>query len=550
MRFSKFTIIIILILKCVLFSDLSYSITPSFRIFPSSSIRQFEPLIVVSPINPMVMFCSSNTFDPANPLFPGEGVYITTNGGLNWFGTNFCPGQPTNNHGGDPGIVIDKNGVFILKHIGNQNFTSNFGVYSHYSTDMGTAWSNAYTLSSQIPPEDKGSMVTDNNPASPFYGRIYITGVNFQSPYPVLTAYTTNSGISWSAYSAIIGSAPSAPNRCTGGEIQTGTSGQVYDVWAIAVANPPSTELNAGFAVSTDGGVNWTVTSNIFNMHGISGILTQKGNILANGIPRIAVDHSAGPRRGWIYVVTNEINNSPAGSDPDIIFHRSTNGGQSWSPGIRVNQDPANNGKIQFFPAICVDSTGAIDVLYYDDRNTTSDSSDVFISRSTNGGNNWYDFEVSDKTFKPKPIAASKLGDFIGIASARNKLFPVWMANYTGTDDFQIWMTILDLSAIGVQKISIAVPKEFALQQNYPNPFNPVTKIKFSLPSHSKGGVLEVNLIVYDALGSEIAVVVNEELEPGTYEVTWDGTKYPSGAYYYRLETQEFSVSKKMILLK
>jgi hypothetical protein len=563
MRFLRFILLTVLILKSSLFSDLSYSITPSFRIFPSSSIRQYEPLIVISPLNPMVMFCSANTFNPANPLFPGEGVYATTNGGLNWFGADFCQGQPTNNHGGDPGIVIDKNGVFILKHVGNQNFTSNFGVYSHYSTDMGTTWSNAYTLSSQIPPEDKGSMTTDNNPSSPFYGRTYITGVNFQPPYPVLTAYTTNSGLSWSAYTAINGSAI-PPNRCSGGELEKGPNGQVYDAWAAVVSNPPSTELFAGFATSSDGGVNWNVISNIFNMHGISGILTQKGNILANGIPRIAVDHSSGPRRGWIYVVTNETNNAPAGADPDIIFHRSTNGGLTWSQGIRVNQDPVNNGKIQFFPAICVDSTGAIDILYYDDRNTTSDSSDVFMSRSTNGGSNWYDFEVSDKTFKPKPIVTSKLGDFIGIASARNKLFPVWMANYTGTDDFQIWMTILDLDAIGVQKISSEVPNDFVLEQNYPNPFNPVTKIKFSLPAAVQRHAFDLQLIVYDVLGKEVASLIpplwggQQGLKPGTYEVEWDGTNYPSGVYYYRLiaydpstsSGQSFSVSKKMILLK
>ena len=64
-------------------------------------------------------------------------------------------------------------------------------------------------------------------------------------------------------------------------------------------------------------------------------------------------------------------------------------------------------GRIQLFPAICVDSTGTINVLYYDNRGTTSDSLQVYFSRSSDGGNTWLDNKISDKTFKPKGIANS-----------------------------------------------------------------------------------------------------------------------------------------------
>lgn len=531
-----------LIISGSLYSQVSFSISPSFRIFPSDSVHQYEPIIVVSPQNPMIMFCSGNTFNPS-AFFWSEGVYVTTNGGLNWFGNDMCTGNPINNHGGDPGIVIDKNGVFLLKHIGNNNLGGNYpGVYAHYSTNMGSTWSSAYTLSSQIPPEDKGSLKTDNLATSPFYGRTYITGVNYQGLNPpVLFSYTTNSGANWSSYSAIN---PNPPNRCSGGELEIGPNGVVYNVWAGVTSGTPSVEVFAGFGSSANGGVNWNISQNIFTMHGITGILTQKGNIAVNGIPKIAADLSSGPRRGWIYIVTNESNNPPAGSDPDIVLHRSTNSGQSWSQGIRVNQDPINNGKIQYFPAICVDSTGAIDILYYDDRNTTSDSTDVFMSRSTNGGDTWFDFEVSDKTFKPAQITSFRQGDFIGLVSARNKLFPTWMANYI-TGKYQIWMTILDLDAIGIQKINTEVPKDFALKQNYPNPFNPSTNIEFSVP---KQGL--VKLTIYNAEGKEIAVPVNGELAPGTYRTSFDGTNLSSDLYFYRIEAGSFSVTKKMILLK
>jgi hypothetical protein len=89
------------------------------------------------------------------------------------------------------------------------------------------------------------------------------------------------------------------------------------------------------------------------------------------------------------------------------------------------------------------------------------------------------------------------------------------------------------------------VPQEFKLYQNYPNPFNPKTVISFQLAINSF-----TKLVVYDILGREIATLVTEQLQPGTYEVEWDAANYPSGVYYYRLENQEYTESKKMMLIK
>ncbi len=100
---------------------------------------------------------------------------------------------------------------------------------------------------------------------------------------------------------------------------------------------------------------------------------------------------------------------------------------------------------------------------------------------------------------------------------------------------------------VGIQNIYSNIPDNFKLQQNYPNPFNPVTKIKFSLPSPSKGGV---KLIVLDILGREIAVLINEQLSPGTYEAEWDGSKYSSGVYFYKLITADYTETRKMVLVK
>jgi len=98
---------------------------------------------------------------------------------------------------------------------------------------------------------------------------------------------------------------------------------------------------------------------------------------------------------------------------------------------------------------------------------------------------------------------------------------------------------------IGINKISSEIPKGFKLYQNYPNPFNPVTKLRFQVPDLAK-----VKITVYDILGREIAALVNQQLQPGTYEVDFDGTNFASGVYFYNIRAGEFMHSRKMVLIK
>ncbi len=102
-------------------------------------------------------------------------------------------------------------------------------------------------------------------------------------------------------------------------------------------------------------------------------------------------------------------------------------------------------------------------------------------------------------------------------------------------------------------EVEIGMPDKFELYQNYPNPFNPTTKIRYSIPSvetHSGASQQNVLLKVYDVLGNEIATLVNEEKQPGKYEVEFDGLRLASGIYFYRLTAGSFIQTKKMILLR
>jgi hypothetical protein len=92
---------------------------------------------------------------------------------------------------------------------------------------------------------------------------------------------------------------------------------------------------------------------------------------------------------------------------------------------------------------------------------------------------------------------------------------------------------------------TLETPREYRLEQNYPNPFNPVTRITYSVPSAG-----HVSLRVYDILGREVATLVNEEKQPGSYTVTFNGQGLASGVYFYRFNAQGYVSTKKMILTK
>jgi hypothetical protein len=96
-----------------------------------------------------------------------------------------------------------------------------------------------------------------------------------------------------------------------------------------------------------------------------------------------------------------------------------------------------------------------------------------------------------------------------------------------------------------VIEVTTIAPENFEISQNYPNPFNPTTKIEFKVPQQSN-----VNIKVYNTIGEVVAVLLNDQLETGNHTVSFDASNLPSGIYIYRIETEDFSQSMKMTLLK
>ena len=403
-----------------------------------------------------------------------------------------------------------------------------------------------------------------------------------------------------------------------------GTNGEIYTAW--------SGPLGIMFDKSTNGGLTWGNDIFVSTQPGgwdfdVSGIFR------CNGLPITACDTSRTFSRGNIYVLWGD---QRFGTDnSDVFISKSTNGGQTWSSALKVNND--NTTRHQFFPWLTIDqTTGHLFVVFYDRRNTTGLATDVYVAKSVDGGESFENFKVSQTSFTP--TASIFFGDYTNIAAFNRKIYPIWMRldgsnlsvwNAIVTDTSSIvpvelinftsiieegkikltWETSSETNNKGFEiqrkvdspqssvskwekvgfvegrgttsqkqfysfadaplkdgiysyrikqidfdgnfkysneiEVNFQRLTNFTLLQNYPNPFNPSTTVSYQVPFASY-----VNIKIFDALGSEIALLVNEIKQSGTHEVSFNASGLPSGLYLYRMNVNDQSFTKKMMLAK
>jgi hypothetical protein len=148
-----------------------------------------------------------------------------------------------------------------------------------------------------------------------------------------------------------------------------------------------------------------------------------------------------------------------------------------------------------------------------------------------------------------KDLAFDARGNLYGLSG--NNLIRIDTANGGGTLIGPLGITtvnsitLLPYSTTGVGTIAEETPLSYHLDQNYPNPFNPSTTIRYDLPRSSM-----VRLSVYDILGREVSVLVNERRDAGVHEVKFDGLNYASGVYFYRLQAGDFVQTRKLLILR
>lgn len=229
-------------------------------------------------------------------------------------------------------------------------------------------------------------------------------------------------------------------------------------------------------------------------------------------------------------------------------YLKTTNGGESWNKvgtldiknGYFINENMGwLVGKLDFSNYYCgvATTTNAGSTFAYYDTNSIRTGS--YILNQTKG------FIWGTSGLKVSSNGGETF-QFVDSVNFVEDLF--FINNLTGWavgNNGSIYKTTNGGTPIGIAQISLEVPKEFVLGQNYPNPFNPETYIEFDIMKRE-----HVELTIYDALGKEIARLVNQELEAGRYRSNWNAINYPSGIYFYSIKTNENSMTRKMVLSK
>ena len=208
------------------------------------------------------------------------------------------------------------------------------------------------------------------------------------------------------------------------------------------------------------------------------------------------------------------------------------------------------------------------------DNNAILVATDTGMYRSTNNGSNWYPVNNGFTGWVVNTLAAKGNNLFAGTFSCEMFLSTNFGSNWTnisqgfngagsvyslyatnqylfaGTNAHSIWRRPLS-ELVGINNINTNAPDNYSLSQNYPNPFNPSTVVRFQLSV-----VSDVSLKVYDIMGREVQTLVNERLNAGTYEVKFDArhggssSSLTSGVYFYKMVSEGFTETKRMLLIK
>ena len=278
--------------------------------------------------------------------------------------------------------------------------------------------------------------------------------------------------------------------------------------------------------VSTDNGNSWTKSSKDFSSNGLITGVTKLGSTLYAVHNALGLYESTNNGVDWTKPLTGI-----GAQDKNAIITSGTNLCVAATNGVWTSQDSGATWTHALITGI-ITGFGANGNKIYAVGNLPP-------YQSSDNGNSWAaltDSGLAGSVFNTMQFTTH----YAFINTYGVGVYRLAISDLTGINDYQ----------------SAGSPNEFKLYQNFPNPFNPTTKIKYSIPSSSyspllggvRGGL--VTLKVYDILGREVATLVNEQQQPGNYEIEFNASKLSSGVYFYRLRAGNFAAANKLILLK
>jgi hypothetical protein len=479
--------------------------------------------------------------DPSNPqrVVAGANIasfYYSGNGGTTWNGGQLS--SPEYGVWGDPCIIADTLGYFYFFHLANPAVGSWIDrIVCQRSTDGGHTWSNGTAFGkNNTKVQDKEWAIVDRATNT-----IYVTWTQFDEYGSSSPSDSSNILFVRSVDQGLSWSTPKRINKQAGDCVDSDNTVE----GAVPAVGPDGQiyvawagPLGIMFDRSDDGGESW-LDDDIFVSDFPGGWdYNIPGISRCNGLPVTCCDISKGPHRGTIYVNWTDQRNGE--TDTDVWLSRSEDGGNTWSAPIRINDD--QEGKQQFFTWMTVDQeTGYLWFVFYDRRNYSDLNTDVYMAVSMDGGNTFTNFKVSESPFVP--TSNIFFGDYTNISAHNNIVRPIWAR--LQNSNLSVWTAIVDTVLVTIPDVMHQLVSE---EDSYPNPFRDETYYSFKLHKRSL-----VNLDVMDLFGRKVAgIYTNKWLEPEKYIERFDpaGQDLPSGVYYFRLNTGDSEKRRKIIYLR
>ena len=369
-----------------------------------------------------------------NPNYPNNIIaaanlnnyYYTFDAGKTWVNKTISSDE----YGvwGDPVVIFDKNGRAYFFHLSRPVEGEWIDrIVCQRSNDGGISYENPGTyMGLNLPKkQDKHWACADMTDGSR-KNNIYVTWTQFDSynsPKPqdssnIMFSFSSDAGDTWSAakrINEIPGDCIDSSNSTEGAVPCAGINGEIFVSW--------SAHDKIYFDRSDDGGATWLEKDIVAAEQYGGWAYDIPGIYRCNGMPVTACDISGGPYRNTIYINYSDRRNGD--DDVDIFLTKSSDGGFTWSAPKRVNDDPEGNKKQQFMSWMHVDPvTGAVNIIFYDRRNSNDNNTEVYLARSTDGGETFSNILISESQFNPKK--GEFFGDYIAVNSLNDFTACLW----------------------------------------------------------------------------------------------------------------------------
>ncbi len=459
---------------------------------------QNEEQVEIHPVNPLNAVAVWRDFRLG---YRRVGIGVTHDGGLTW-SDHLLEGSPYD-WDSDPALTVGADGTYYLVVLSLNGLYDANGLFLFTSSDQGESWQGPYTIvdaPTGTPFHDKQMVVCDASPESPYQGNLYVTWTLFGADWtnPIYLTRSTDGGQTWSSPVQI-----STSSSCQWSNPAVGPDGELYVAWF------DFSSWSLRIRKSTNGGVSFGPEHLVQPVrHGWGQIM---GDVDIISYPAMDVDRSDGPDRGTVYIAYAD---TGATGTVDILFTRSTDGGQTWSSPIRLNDDPFTSPADQFHPWLEVDEDGALHVIFYDRRNDPNNLAfDLYITHSYDGGQTWTPNERITWVSSEPIGRAGLIGEYIGLSVRHGRTLAVWTDTRNGNQD-----------------VFAGIPDSLVAIQEPGPPVAQTSRVRILSPVFRHSLLLSVPrpmpLSVFNAAGQRIW---HGLVAPGTHRIPT--TAWPVGVY-------------------